>query len=51
MEKGNHLTLVCGVVAPCYQIHVQGTTTPHEESLSPETTILCMSCVYIRVYR
>ena len=42
--------LWCRVVAPCYQHHGQGDTTPHDKSLCPETTALCMSCVYISVY-
>ena len=42
--------LWCGVVAPCFKHHGQGDTTPQDKSWSPETTALCMSCVYIIVY-
>ena len=42
--------LWCKVVAPCYQHHGQGDTTPHDKSLGPETTTLCISCVYISIY-
>ena len=41
-KKENYLVLVCGVVAPCYQHHGKGDTTPRDKSLSPETTVLCM---------
>ena len=33
-EKGNYLAFVRGVVAPYYQHHKQGATTPYDKNLS-----------------
>ena len=49
-NKKKLVQLWCGVVAPCYRHYKQGDTTPHDKSLSLETTTLCISSVYKGVY-
>ena len=49
-EKENHLALVYGVVTPCYQRHKQGTTTPHNKSLSPADYNFIASFVHMQIF-